>query len=105
MEQKPPTPRGVIAASEPPAIMTSASPRWMSRKESPTAWAPLAQAVAATTDAGPIDAAIAPRGRSLFVLNGGGRSIQSFAIGRDGQLQGQGRIDGLPAGANGLAAN
>ncbi len=67
--------------------------------------AALAQAVAATTDAGPIDAAIAPRGRSLFVLNGGGRSIQSFAIGRDGQLQGQGRIDGLPAGANGLAAN
>jgi 6-phosphogluconolactonase len=67
--------------------------------------AALAQAIAATTDAGPIDAAIAPRGRSLFVLNGGGRSIQSFAIGRDGQLQAQGRIDGLPAGANGLAAN
>ena len=44
--QKPPTPSGVIAASEPPAIMTSASPRWMRRKESPTAWAPLAHAVA-----------------------------------------------------------
>jgi 6-phosphogluconolactonase len=67
--------------------------------------AALAQAVAATTDAGPIDAAIAPRGRSLFVLNGGGRSIMSFGIGRDGQLSAQGRIDGLPAGANGLAAN
>jgi 6-phosphogluconolactonase len=67
--------------------------------------AALAQAVAATTDAGPIDAAIAPRGRSLFVLNGGGKSIQSFGIGRDGQLQAQGRIDGLPAGATGLAAN
>lgn len=67
--------------------------------------AALAQAVAATTDAGPIDAAIAPQGRSLFVLNGGGRSIQSFGIGHDGQLQVQGRIDGLPAGANGLAAN
>ena len=68
--------------------------------------AALAQALAAATDAGPIDAAIAPRGRALFVLNGAGRSIQSFGIGRDGQLQAQGgRIDGLPAGANGLAAN
>jgi 6-phosphogluconolactonase len=67
--------------------------------------AALAQAVAATTDAGPIDAAIAPRGRSLFVLNSGGKSIQSFGIGGDGQLQAQGRIDGLPAGATGLAAN
>ena len=65
----------------------------------------LAQAIATTTDAGPIDAAIAPGGRSLFVLNGGGRSILSFGIGRDGQLQAQGRVDGLPAGANGLAAN
>jgi 6-phosphogluconolactonase len=67
--------------------------------------AALAQAVAATTDAGPIDAAITPRGRSLFVLNSGGHSIQSFGIGRDGQLQAQGRIDGLPAGATGMAAN
>ncbi len=67
--------------------------------------AALAQAVAATTDAGPIDAAITPRGRSLFVLNGSGKSIQSFGIGRDGALQAQGRIDGLPTGANGLAAN
>ena len=45
MAQKPPTPRGVIAASAPPAIITSASPRWMRRKESPTAWAPDVQAV------------------------------------------------------------
>jgi 6-phosphogluconolactonase len=67
--------------------------------------AALGQAIATTTDAGPIDAAIAPHGRTLFVLNGGGRSIQSFGIGRDGQLSGQGRVDGLPAGANGLAAN
>jgi 6-phosphogluconolactonase len=67
--------------------------------------AALVQAVAATTDAGPIDAAIAPRSSSLFVLNSGGKSIQSFGIGREGQLQAQGRIDGLPAGATGLAAN
>ena len=45
MEQNPPTPSGVMAASLPPAIMASASPRWMSRKESPTAWALVVQAV------------------------------------------------------------
>ena len=45
MEQNPPTPRGVMAASLPPAIITSASPRWMSRKESPIAWALVVQAV------------------------------------------------------------
>ena len=31
MEQNPAVPRGVIAASLPPAIITSASPRWISR--------------------------------------------------------------------------
>ena len=45
MEQKPATASGVIAASLPPAIMASASPRWMRRNESPTAWAPDVQAV------------------------------------------------------------
>lgn len=67
--------------------------------------AALGQAVAATTDAGPIDAAIAPRGRLLFVLNGAGRTIQSFKIGTDGTLTTAGRVEGLPAGSNGLAAN
>ena len=67
--------------------------------------AALGQAIAATTDAGPIDAAVTPRGRTLFVLNAGGRSIQSFGIGGDGQLSAQGRAEGLPVGANGLAAN
>ena len=42
---KPPTPSGVIAASLPPAIIASASPRWMMRNESPTAWALVVQAV------------------------------------------------------------
>ncbi len=37
---------GVIAASAPPVIMMSASPRWMVRKASPMALAALAQAVA-----------------------------------------------------------
>jgi 6-phosphogluconolactonase len=65
----------------------------------------LAQAVAATSGAGPIDAAISATGRHLFVLNAGGRTITSFGIGRDGRLSEPGSVGGLPAGANGLAAN
>ena len=34
-----------MAASLPPAIIASASPRWMSRNESPIAWALVVQAV------------------------------------------------------------
>jgi 6-phosphogluconolactonase len=65
----------------------------------------LAQGIAATSDAGPIDAAISADGRSLFVLNAGSRSITSFAIAGDGSLTAAGSVTGLPAGANGLAAN
>ena len=42
---KPPTPIGVMAASEPPAIITSASPRRMISKASPMACAEAEQAV------------------------------------------------------------
>ena len=38
MLAKPPSPRGVTAASEPPAMMASACPYLMARKASPTAW-------------------------------------------------------------------
>jgi 6-phosphogluconolactonase len=65
----------------------------------------LVQGIAATSGAGPIDAAIPASGRHLFVLNGGVRSISSFKIGRDGSLTNLGAIAGLLAGANGLAAN
>ena len=44
MEQKPAKETGVTGASAPPAIITSASEFWMSRKASPTAWAPEEQA-------------------------------------------------------------
>ena len=37
--------RGWISESVPPASMTSASPRWIARKASPTAWVLAAQAV------------------------------------------------------------
>ena len=65
----------------------------------------LNQAVAGTAGAGPIDAAIAATGRALFVLNSGSQTISSFSVGTDGSLANAGRVAGLPAGANGLAAN
>ena len=65
----------------------------------------LNQAVAGTAGAGPIDAAIAATGRALYVLNSGSQTISSFSVGTDGSLANSGRVAGLPAGANGLAAN
>jgi 6-phosphogluconolactonase len=65
----------------------------------------LAQAVAATSGAGPIDAAVSAAGRSLFVLNSGSQTISSFSVGRDGSLGSPASVAGLPLGANGLAAN
>src|SRR5438034_8422221 len=52
IEQKPAIVSGMMMASAPPAIMTSASPRWMSRRASPIAWLPVAQAVM-TAEFGP----------------------------------------------------
>lgn len=65
----------------------------------------LAQAVAATSGPAPIDAAISAAGRRLFVLNAGARTISSFDIDKEGRLSTAGAGAGLPAGANGLAAN
>lgn len=65
----------------------------------------LAQAVAATAGAGPIDAALSASGGHLFVLNSGSRTISSFSVAKDGSLANPGSVSGLPAGANGLAAN
>ena len=44
MASKPPMPSGVMVASVPPAIIASASPRWMIREASPMAWSPVAHA-------------------------------------------------------------
>ena len=46
MAANPPTPMGVMHASVPPQIITSASPRWMILNESPMACALVVQAVA-----------------------------------------------------------
>ena len=49
MAAKPPTPMGVMAASVPPAIITSASQRWMILNASPMEWALEVQAVQAAS--------------------------------------------------------
>ena len=65
----------------------------------------LVQGIAATAGAGPIDAALSSSGRHLFALNSGSRTLSSFTVAKDGRLANPGQIAGLPAGANGLAAN
>ncbi len=65
----------------------------------------LAQAVAAPSVSGPIDAAVSADGQALYALNGGSMSITAFKIARDGSLTAAGSATGLPVGSNGLAAN
>lgn len=64
-----------------------------------------ANGVTATSDPGPIDAALAgPSSAFLYVLNAGGGSITVYSVGQNGSLtQLSGGATGL-AGANGLAA-
>ncbi len=45
MTAKPPTASGVSTDSLPPAMAASASPYWIMRNASPTAWAPVVHAV------------------------------------------------------------
>lgn len=65
----------------------------------------LAKGIAATAGSGPIDAAMSGNGRNLYVLNSRSQTISSFLVGRDGSLGNASSAAGLPAGANGLAAN
>jgi 6-phosphogluconolactonase (cycloisomerase 2 family) len=58
----------------------------------------------APAGAGPIDLAFSRNGRFLYSLNGGDSSVSWFAVNGDGSLTPIGTTDGLPAGANGLAA-
>ena len=46
----------------------------------------LGEAVAATSGAGPIDAAVSATGNRLHVLNAGSHAITSFSIAKDGRL-------------------
>ncbi len=56
------------------------------------------------TDAGPIDAALSRNSRYLYVLNAGGHSITSYAIGNKGNLSQIDTDSGLPPGTTGLLA-
>ena len=60
--------------------------------------------VAARSGPIPVDVAVSPDGRGLFVLNRGG-NMAAFAIAADGGLQALSSTFGLPAGTTGVAAN
>ncbi len=60
--------------------------------------------IAATTGAGPIDAALSGNSKFLYVLNGGGNSIGVFKVASNGSLSKVQIITGVPAGSTGLAA-
>ena len=52
----------------------------------------------------PIDAAFSRNSRFLYVLNSGDGSLSAYSVRADGGLVDLAGVDGLPAGANGLAA-
>jgi 6-phosphogluconolactonase (cycloisomerase 2 family) len=60
--------------------------------------------VTGTTGMTPVDLSITRSGRYLYTLNAGAHSLSAFEIGSDGSLTHLGDTGGLPAGANGLAA-
>lgn len=65
----------------------------------------LVSSVAATTSAGPIDMDLSNDGQTLFVLNAGANTLQSFEVDRfTGSLTALETVSGVPAGANGLIA-
>ncbi|HKD33688.1 MAG TPA: hypothetical protein VKB73_09490 [Gaiellaceae bacterium] len=62
----------------------------------------LLQAVAATTNPGPID--LATGGGYLYVETGANGTVDEFAVNADGTLGSIGTVTGLPAGIEGIAA-
>lgn len=60
--------------------------------------------VVATTDAGPIDSAAPSDANLLYVQTGLGGSVQEYRVNRDGTLTEIGKVTGLPAGMEGIAA-
>ena len=61
-------------------------------------------AIAATTGAGPIDAALSNNSHFLYVLNSGSHSIGVYSVAVNGSLGSIQTLTGLPNGATGLAA-
>ena len=60
--------------------------------------------IAATTGAGPIDAALSNNSKYLYVLNSGSHSLGVYAVAANGALSNVQTVTGVPAGATGLAA-
>jgi 6-phosphogluconolactonase (cycloisomerase 2 family) len=60
--------------------------------------------VVATTDAGPIDSATPSDAAFLYVQTGLGGSVHEYHVNADGTLTELGKVTGLPAGMEGIAA-
>jgi hypothetical protein len=73
-------------------------PRARAASSSPT----LLQAVAATTDPGPID--LADSGGYLYAESGPTGTVYEYAVDGDGTVTPVGTVTGLPAGMEGIAA-
>jgi 6-phosphogluconolactonase len=63
------------------------------------------KSIAAVTEAGPIDAIFSDHSKFLYVLNGGSQSISAYSVATNSSLSNVQTVPGLPAGANGMAAN
>jgi 6-phosphogluconolactonase (cycloisomerase 2 family) len=64
-----------------------------------------ATGIVAHTDPGPIDMAVADRGRFLYAQTGSGGSVHAYRVNRDGSLTEIDKEVGLPVGMEGIAAN
>ena len=65
----------------------------------------LLHSIAATTDASPLDMAFSGNSTFLYVATSGGHTIEGFRVHADGSLTLIVTVNGIPIGANGLAAN
>ncbi len=61
-------------------------------------------AISAITDMGPIDAALNNNSKYLYILNAVSHTIGVYAVNNNGNLNAVQTVQGLPAGATGLAA-
>jgi len=60
--------------------------------------------IAATSGAGPIDAALSTGSDYLYVLNSGAHTISVYSVASNGNLQNIQTVEGVPVGATGMAA-
>jgi 6-phosphogluconolactonase (cycloisomerase 2 family) len=64
----------------------------------------VSEAIAATSDMSPIDAAFSNHSKYLYVLNAVSKTITAYSTGSNGNLSQIQSVSGLPMGATGLAA-